>query len=56
MNAYAIDERTIRDAVRGGGLLVVAQWEARDGEADKVAGILDVSCPRRSARKAQNCS
>ena len=40
MNAYAVDNRTISDAVRGGGLLVVAQWEAKDGEADKVAGIL----------------
>ena len=40
MNAYAIDNRTISDAVRGGGLLIVAQWEARDGEADKVADIL----------------
>ena len=26
---------TISDAVSGGGLLVVAQWEARDGEADQ---------------------
>jgi quinol monooxygenase YgiN len=45
MNAYAIDNRTISDAVRGGGLLVVAQWEAKDGEADKVAGILDRFLP-----------
>ena len=45
MNAYAIDNRTIRDAVRGGGLLIVAQWEARDGEADKVAAILDRFLP-----------
>jgi quinol monooxygenase YgiN len=45
MNAYAIDQRTISDAVRGGGLLVVAQWEAKDGEADKVAGILDRFLP-----------
>jgi quinol monooxygenase YgiN len=40
MNAYAIDKRTIGDAVRAGGLLVVAQWEAKDGEADNVAAIL----------------
>jgi len=40
MNRYAIDNRTISDAVRGGGLLVVAQWEAKDGEADNVASIL----------------
>jgi quinol monooxygenase YgiN len=40
MNQYANNERTINDAVGGGGLLVVAQWEAKDGQADKVAGIL----------------
>ena len=45
MDRYAIDNRTISDAVRGGGLLVVAQWEAKDGEADKVAGILDRFLP-----------
>ena len=45
MNRYAIDNRTIGEAVRGGGLLVVAQWEAKDGEADKVAGILDRFLP-----------
>ena len=40
MDRYAINERTISEAVNGGGLLVVAQWEAREGEADKVASIL----------------
>ena len=45
MSRYAIDKRTINDAVRGGGLLVVAQWETKDGEADKVAGILDKYLP-----------
>src|SRR5579864_8361177 len=45
MNSYAIDQRTISEAVQGGGLLVVAQWEAKDGEADKVAGILDRFLP-----------
>src|ERR1700744_3431010 len=45
MSRYAIDKRTISDAVRGGGLLVVAQWETKDGEADKVAGILDRFLP-----------
>jgi len=45
MDRYAINERTISEAVSGGGLLVVAQWEARDGEADKVAGILDRFLP-----------
>src|SRR5215813_9907376 len=45
MDRYAIDNRTISDAVRGGGLLVVAQWEAKDGEADRVAAILDRFLP-----------
>jgi quinol monooxygenase YgiN len=30
----------INDIVRGGGLLVVAQWETKPGEADNVADIL----------------
>jgi quinol monooxygenase YgiN len=40
MDHYASNERTIHDAISGGGLVVVAQWEAKEGEADKVAGIL----------------
>jgi quinol monooxygenase YgiN len=32
-------------ALRGGGLLIVAQWEAREGQADRVAGILDRFLP-----------
>src|SRR5439155_2180403 len=40
MDRYAINERTISDAVTGGGLLVVAQWEAKEGEAERVADIL----------------
>jgi quinol monooxygenase YgiN len=40
MDRYAINERTISDAVSGGGLLVVAQWQASEGQADKVAAIL----------------
>ena len=51
MNAYAVDNRTISDAVRGGGLLVVAQWEAKDGEADKVAGILARFLPEAQREK-----
>jgi quinol monooxygenase YgiN len=40
MNQYAMNGRTISEAVSGGGLLVVAQWEAKDGQADNVADIL----------------
>jgi quinol monooxygenase YgiN len=35
-----MDGKTVGEAVKDGGLLVVAQWEARDGQADKVADIL----------------
>ena len=40
MDRYAINERTISEVVSGGGMLVVAKWEASEGQADKVAGIL----------------
>ena len=49
MTPYAIKERTVNDAVNGGGLLVVAQWEAKDGEADRIAGILDRFLPQAQA-------
>ena len=45
MGSYASNTKTINDAVAGGGLLVVAQWEAREGQADKVADILDRFLP-----------
>ena len=45
MKHYAMSTRTISDAVNSGGLLVVAQWEAKEGEADKVAAILDGFLP-----------
>ena len=44
MGRYAVD-KSVNDAVEGGGLLVVAQWEAKAGEADKVASILDRFLP-----------
>jgi quinol monooxygenase YgiN len=40
MDQYATNKKTISEAVSGGGLLVVAQWEAKEGQADKVADIL----------------
>ncbi|MGY8667933.1 antibiotic biosynthesis monooxygenase family protein [Bradyrhizobium sp. UFLA05-109] len=40
MNGPAMNQRTISEATSGGGLLVVAQWEAKDGQADNVAEIL----------------
>ena len=40
MGRYAVEQRTVSDAVDGGGLLVVAQWEAKEGQADNVANIL----------------
>ena len=30
----------VNDVVKGGGLLVVAEWEVKDGQADRVAEIL----------------
>ena len=44
MNHYAT-QKSLSEAVDGGGLLVVAQWEAKPGEADKVAAILDRFLP-----------
>jgi len=40
MSQYAVEKMTVNDAVSGGGLLVVAAWEAKEGQADKVADIL----------------
>ncbi len=45
MGSYASNRQTVSEAVAGGGFLVVAQWEAREGQADKVAGILDRYLP-----------
>jgi len=45
MNHYAMSLKTVSDVVNGGGLLVVAQWEAKEGQADKVAAILDRFLP-----------
>jgi quinol monooxygenase YgiN len=40
MNQKAMTERTLGDVVSGGGLLVVAQWQVKEGHADVVADIL----------------
>ena len=40
MGQYAVTDKTMSEVVSDGGLLVVAQWEAKDGEADRVADIL----------------
>ena len=45
MNQYAMAEKTVREAVEGGGLLVVAQWEAKEGQADRIADILSRFLP-----------
>src|SRR6266571_4544627 len=45
VDRYAIKERTISEAVNGAGLLVVAQWEAREGQADRIADILSRFLP-----------
>jgi quinol monooxygenase YgiN len=40
-----VGDRNIGEAVGGGCLLVVAQWEAKEGQADKVAAILGSFLP-----------
>ena len=45
MAQYAIETRTVNEAVSNGGLLVVAQWEAKEGEADRIAEILSRFLP-----------
>ena len=45
MGQYAMERKTVSEAVADGGLLVVAQWEAKDGQADRVAEILSRFLP-----------
>jgi quinol monooxygenase YgiN len=44
MGQYAVNT-SVREAVGGGGLLVVAQWEAKEGQADRIADILSQFLP-----------
>jgi quinol monooxygenase YgiN len=39
----------VRELLGGGGLLVVAQWEAKEGEAEAVADILTQFLPKAQA-------
>jgi quinol monooxygenase YgiN len=45
MAHYAVKDKTVSEAAAAGGLLVVAQWEAKNGEADRVADILSRFLP-----------
>jgi quinol monooxygenase YgiN len=45
MGQYAVNGKTVSEAVSGGGLLVVARWEAQEGQADRVAEILSRFLP-----------
>jgi quinol monooxygenase YgiN len=40
-----MERKTVSEAVADGGLLVIAQWEAKDGQADRVAEILSRFLP-----------
>jgi quinol monooxygenase YgiN len=40
MSQSTMSQSTINEIVSGGGLLVVAQWEAKQGQADAVVDIL----------------
>jgi quinol monooxygenase YgiN len=46
MTGYPSNKTTIADAVSGEGLLVVAQWQTNEGQADNVADILDRFLPQ----------
>lgn len=46
MNKQAMNQQAIHRAISGGGLLVVAQWEAKAEEANRVAEILRSFLPQ----------
>jgi quinol monooxygenase YgiN len=45
----SMQQGEVNELVHGGGVLVVAQWEARAAEAEKVADILQRFLPRAQA-------
>ena len=46
MSQSTMSQSTVNEIVSGGGLLVVAQWEAKPGQADAVLGILHRFLPQ----------
>ena len=46
MSQSTMSQSTINEIVSGGGLLVVAQWEAKQGQADAVVDILHRFLPQ----------
>ena len=48
------NQRTIHEAISGNGLLVVAQWEAKLEEADRVAEILRGFLPEAQSEPGVN--
>jgi quinol monooxygenase YgiN len=45
MSRSAMETKGVYEALNGGGLLVVARWEAKEGEADRIADILSRFLP-----------
>ena len=54
MSHDAMNTKTIGEAIDGGGLLVVAQWEAKDGQADRIAEILARFLPEAQREPGAN--
>ena len=46
MGHDAMGSKTVNEATAGSGLLVVAHWEAKEGQADRVADILSRFLPK----------
>ena len=46
MSQSSRNQSTVNEIVRGGGLVVVAQWEAKPGQADAVLAILHRFLPQ----------